>query len=58
MENVDGNGGDEIQPNYECPVSSENSACPCYKFEDGELKNFHFFATFIWGARGGKLLCK
>lgn len=22
--------------NVECPVISENSACPCYKFEDGE----------------------
>lgn len=21
----------------ECPVINENSACPCYKFEDGEL---------------------
>lgn len=27
---------DEIHQNIECPASSENSACPCYKFEDGK----------------------
>lgn len=26
--------------NIECPAISDNSACPCYKFEDGELKCF------------------
>lgn len=25
----------------ECPASSENSACPCYKFDDGEFE-WHF----------------
>jgi hypothetical protein len=23
----------------DCPIFSENSACPCYKFEDGKHKN-------------------
>lgn len=27
-------------PDVECPASSESSACPCYKFDDG--KSFHF----------------
>lgn len=27
---------EETHTNIECPVSSENSACPCYKFEDGK----------------------
>lgn len=33
MENVDKT---EDAANIECPAISENSACPCYKFEDGE----------------------
>lgn len=31
MESVDEN------LNIECPAISDNSACPCYKFEDGEF---------------------
>lgn len=27
----------DTQQSVECPVSSENSACPCYKFDDGKL---------------------
>lgn len=23
----------------DCPIFGENSACPCYKFEDGKQKN-------------------
>jgi hypothetical protein len=32
MENVQ-----KADENIECPDSSDNSACPCYKFEDGKL---------------------
>lgn len=34
MESVDRT---EENLNFECPAISENSACPCYKFEEGEL---------------------
>lgn len=34
MENVD--------VDVECPPSSENSACPCYKFDDGKLNLIDF----------------
>lgn len=27
-----------VDVEVECPPSSENSACPCYKFDDGEFK--------------------
>lgn len=36
MENVD-KAEDPANLNVECPAISENSACPCYKFEDGKL---------------------
>lgn len=36
MENID-KAEDSMNLNVECPAISENSACPCYKFEDGEL---------------------
>lgn len=36
MENVE-KTEETANLNIECPVISENSACPCYKFEDGEL---------------------
>ena len=36
---LEGVDADEVQPTVECPASSETSACPCYKFEDGELFN-------------------
>lgn len=32
MENV------VVDVEVECPPSSENSACPCYKFDDGEFE--------------------
>lgn len=36
MENVE--KSEEAANLYiECPAINENSACPCYKFEDGEL---------------------
>lgn len=27
-----------VDVEVECPPSSENSACPCYKFDDGEFE--------------------
>jgi hypothetical protein len=27
-----------VDAEVECPPSSENSACPCYKFDDGEFE--------------------
>lgn len=40
---LEGVDADEVQqPNVECPASSGTSACPCYKFEDGE-KLFNSF---------------
>lgn len=35
MENIS-KADDPANINVECPAISENSACPCYKFEDGE----------------------
>lgn len=29
---------EEPLPNIECPSHADNSACPCYKFEDGKSK--------------------
>lgn len=33
--------------NVECPVISENSACPCYKFEDGKSMSSVIGNVFI-----------
>lgn len=56
MENVE--KSEEAANLYiECPAINENSACPCYKFEDGELhpkicpsaphKYSYYFATWF-----------
>ncbi|KAG5684750.1 hypothetical protein PVAND_013964 [Polypedilum vanderplanki] len=37
MESLELMGDDETTPNVECPASSENAACPCYKFEDANI---------------------
>lgn len=39
MENID-KTQNTANMNVECPAISDNSACPCYKFEDGEFKSF------------------
>lgn len=31
----------------ECPSFAENSACPCYKFEDGKYSNPHGLFGFM-----------
>lgn len=33
------NGSSAGHNNVQCPSFSDNSACPCYKFEDGECAN-------------------
>lgn len=38
MENIN-KADDPANTSVECPAISENSACPCYKFEDGELNS-------------------
>lgn len=37
----------EAVPRAQCPSFAENSACPCYKFEDGEYKFLSLVVCFV-----------
>ena len=39
----------------ECPVLIENSACPCYKFEDGKFLLYHAKYSVIEDKVGASL---
>lgn len=50
MENVD-KAEEPANINIECPAISENSACPCYKFEDGESISQNLILKFNYFVR-------
>lgn len=35
-----------IHEDIKCPSFAENSACPCYKFDDGKLNNLFQYKTY------------